>query len=178
MGRYIVPILFWTIIAAVAMLLAVSAGKQTKTPNEILSPFQTEEALPGGTVTDSNGQQASLDDLIKPNTLVVFWNIHCDECQKTLRDTEALALKQPDLRVVIISQRNTVKEALEKLAEYRVSLPNYFDLSGEVFATWQSTMPGVFFVDENREIVLRFPGRPTQEHYESIEGVYFSKKVK
>jgi len=178
MGRYIVPILFWTIIAAVAMLLAVSAGKQTKTPNEILSPFQTEEALPGGTVTDSNGQQASLDDLIKPNTLVVFWNIHCDECQQTLRDVQDFTEGQPGVNVLLINQRNTAKEVLEKLAEYQITLPNYFDQTGEAFTAWQSTMPGVFFVDQKKKTILRFPGRPSKEHYDSLGEVYFSMKVK
>jgi len=168
MGRYIAPILFWAIVAGGAMLVAVSAGRQAKTPDEILSPFQTEEALPGGTVADSNWRSIELKELIKPNTLVIFWNIYCDECKAVLKDAQSLALSQPDLNVVAINQRNSVKEALEKLADYQVSLPNYFDLSGEAFTAWRSTMPGVFFVNRNREIVLRFPGRPSNGQFAGI----------
>lgn len=173
MSRYLAPIFFWALIAIATMLITVSGATEKKTPDEILAPFQTEETLPGGTVTTADTQSKEIAELVRPNTLVIFWNVYCDECQQTLADTQKLAESQPKLNVVLINQRNTTKEALDKLGEESITLPNYFDQTGECFDAWRSTMPGVFFVDENREIVLRFPGRPDQEHYESIEKVYF-----
>jgi len=105
---------------------------------------------PAFTLTTSEGEQISLDDMGGKVVLLDFWATWCGPCKETLPDIQRIAKKLADQPFVVISISSDRDENAWKMfvAKNNMTWPQYRDANGALSRAYSvSTIPRFFTID-------------------------------
>ncbi len=112
-----------------------------------------------------SGEQTSLRDLRGKAVVVNFWASYCVPCQEEAPMLERVWNDYRDQGVVFlgINTEDPEKEALDYLAEYRITYPNAPDRGAKIENAYRITgIPETFVISTDGEIVRHFLSQPNE----------------
>jgi peroxiredoxin len=105
---------------------------------------------PAFTLTTSQGEQMSLDDMGGKVVLLDFWATWCGPCKESLPEIQRIAQKFADQPFVVISISSDKDESAWKnfIQRNRMTWPQYRDANGALSRAYSvSTIPHYFSID-------------------------------
>lgn len=143
----------FTTLFAAFILLTSCIKDGSETPNEVINHVDVGDAVPGFTVSDSEGNTFNSDAFTGKRSLLVLFETTCGDCRKVLpliNDDVWGAIKDnQDYRLVTISrgEEAAVVDAYWKDNNY--TMPKYLDPGRAVFNKFaNSTIPRIYIINE------------------------------
>lgn len=117
-------------------------------------------------LTSLDGTQRKLSELVKKNTVIVFWTSWCPSCVGEMPILQEIADERDDISFVLIN----VGETRENVEKYRASssmkLPIFLDENTELAAKYEvRAIPTLMFMTEKLELMKVVVGKVSKEKF-------------
>ncbi len=112
-----------------------------------------------------SGERVGLKDLRGKAVVINFWASYCVPCQEEAPMLERVWNDYKDRGVVFlgINTEDPLKDALDYLAEYRITYPNAPDQGGRIEDKYRITgIPETFVINTDGEIIRHFLSQPNE----------------
>jgi peroxiredoxin len=157
--------------AASIPLLVVTQQNGLASAAPIISPVTTNYLAPQLTLTNLQGNSASLDDYRGQVILVNNWATWCPPCKLEMPDLQAYFLKHSEEGFVIIAIESgeSADQVADFIKELGITFPVWLDpqtTALDVFQNW--SLPSSYVIDRDGIVRLSWTGginQPTLEKY-------------
>lgn len=166
------PAILVSVLMIVAVLVTADQSlkqEETKSSTKVtsLSSYRVNWGVPKMSIKDNQGVDVELSDLGKIDGLITIWTSSCTECRTNLTDLQKFHELHPELTMNLINFRDLKEDATAVLTELGVTIPNYYDETGESYEKLQATIPASYYLKEGK-IYYYFPGRIGTEHLDLL----------
>ncbi|MBS5214359.1 MAG: TlpA family protein disulfide reductase [Clostridiales bacterium] len=132
--------------------------KETETESETESETQYSLA-PDFTVTDVDGNDVSLLDLLDKPAIINFWNSNCPPCKMEMPDFQEMYDEyQEEIQFIMIDTVGAMGETKASgeayVKEQKFTFPVYYDTSQDAIYTYGvSAFPTTYFIDKDGYLI-------------------------
>ena len=126
---------------------------------------QAPAAAPEFTVTDTDGNPVSLQDLRGKPVILNFWASWCGYCVKEMPHFEDVYRQYGDrIHILMVNVQESSETANAFIEKAAYTFPVYLDSSGSAAAAYGATgLPATFFIDAEGNAVAQARGALTRE---------------
>lgn len=139
--------------------------KETETKSEKETEKETEaetqqySLAPDFTVTDVDGNEVSLLDLLEKPAIINFWNSNCPPCKMEMPDFQEMYDEyKEDIQFIMIDTVGAMGETKASgkayIEEQEFTFPVYYDTSQDAIYTYGiSAFPTTYFIDKDGYLI-------------------------
>ena len=143
--------------------------KETSKETEIESETRQYSLAPDFTVTDVDGKEVSLLDLLDKPAIINFWNSKCPPCKMEMPDFQEMYDEyKEDIQFIMIDTVGAMGETKASgeayIKEQEFTFPVYYDTSQDAIYTYGiSAFPTTYFIDKDGYLIAGARGMIDKE---------------
>lgn len=159
LGRILAPLLIGTGLIAIGVMLVLLLSDQAAASTQDFStvPVQVDFPAPELTLTNLDGEAASLADYRGKTVLVNLWATWCPPCREEMPTLLAFyeEYKSKDFVLIAVNQGDTAQDVELFVAQYGLTFPVWLDqgsAAGRAFSTMN--LPSSYVIDRGGQVRL------------------------
>lgn len=143
--------------------------KETTKETETESETRQYSLAPDFTVTDVDGKEVSLLDLLDKPAIINFWNSNCPPCKMEMPDFQEMYDEyKEDIQFIMIDTVGAMGETKASgeayIKEQEFTFPVYYDTSQDAIYTYGiSAFPTTYFIDKDGYLIAGARGMIDKE---------------